>query len=275
MASTNTSRRPRLRTGLTRERGKLIVVSAATIVSVYLCYRLASPFIPALVWAVTGAVVTQPFVNLLRRYIASPTLRAAVAVSVVAVAIFAPVIALLYFVVMQLGQGVQNWPYFLEEWQQALAREPRLAAGWEKISQNLDLQREFQQAADRIREWTVTIVSGSLTSLALVLLTLFVLFYLYRDQTNVLAAAKRYSPLTALETKRLLRRLSDTIHATIIGTVVVAFLQGTLGGLVFWWLGLPGAVLWGTVMAVLAIVPYLGAFIVWAPAAVVLAAEGS
>jgi predicted PurR-regulated permease PerM len=259
---------------LTRERGKLIVMSAATIVCVFLCYQLAYPFIPALVWAVTGAVITQPFTRFLRRHILSPSLRAAVSVSVVSIAIFAPVIVLAYFIVLQLGQGVQNWQYYLNEWQEALSREPRVAAAWGKISQNLDLTRALEQLANTIQTWSVNILSGSLNSLALALIALFVLFYLYRDQDEVVAALKRFSPLTQPETSRLLKRLSDTIHGTIFGTVVVAVIQGTLGGLIFWAVGLPGAVLWGTVMALLAIIPYLGAFVVWAPAAVILAAEG-
>jgi predicted PurR-regulated permease PerM len=72
----------------------------------------------------------------------------------------------------------------------------------------------------------------------------------------------------------LFKRLGDTIHATVFGTVMVAILQGALGGVMFWMLGLPGAVLWGTVMALLAIIPYLGAFIVWMPAAAFLATQG-
>jgi predicted PurR-regulated permease PerM len=61
----------------------------------------------------------------------------------------------------------------------------------------------------------------------------------------------------------------------VFGTVIVAIVQGTLGGLMFWFLGLPGALLWGVVMALLALVPVLGAFVVWIPAAVFLAVEGS
>ena len=67
---------------------------------------------------------------------------------------------------------------------------------------------------------------------------------------------------------------TDTIHATIYGTLVVALVQGTRGGLMFWWLGLPAPILWGAVMALLAIVPVLGAFVIWVPAAIFLAASG-
>ena len=74
---------------------------------------------------------------------------------------------------------------------------------------------------------------------------------------------------------RLFGRVGDTIYATIYGTLAVAAVQGLLGGLMFWWLGLPAPLLWGVVMALLAVVPVLGAFVVWIPAALFLAMEGS
>ena len=73
----------------------------------------------------------------------------------------------------------------------------------------------------------------------------------------------------------MIRRVNDTIFATIYGTAAVAAVQGLLGGLMFWWLGLPAALLWGVVMAVLSMVPLLGAFVVWVPAAIFLLIQGS
>jgi hypothetical protein len=60
----------------------------------------------------------------------------------------------------------------------------------------------------------------------------------------------------------------------VFGTVAVAIVQGSLGGLMFWWLGLPAPIFWGTVMAVLAILPLFGAALVWVPAAAYLAFQG-
>jgi predicted PurR-regulated permease PerM len=74
---------------------------------------------------------------------------------------------------------------------------------------------------------------------------------------------------------RLFSRVGDTVHATMYGTLAVAAIQGTLGGLMFWWLGLPAPLLWGLVMGVLAVVPVLGAFVVWIPATLFLALDGS
>ena len=74
---------------------------------------------------------------------------------------------------------------------------------------------------------------------------------------------------------RLFSRIGDTIYATIYGTLAVSSAQGVLGGLMFWWLGLSAPLLWGVVMALLAVVPVLGAFIVWIPAALFLVLEGN
>ncbi|MDQ3253120.1 MAG: AI-2E family transporter, partial [Acidobacteriota bacterium] len=117
--------------------------------------------------------------------------------------------------------------------------------------------------------------SGSLYAIAGLLITLFLLFYFFRDKRKILGALRRLVPLSDDETDKVFRRVQDTIYATIYGTVAVALVQGALGGLMFWWLGLPAPLLWGTVMALLAIVPIFGAFVVWIPAAIFLALEGS
>lgn len=265
---------PRTDDIMTRERGKFFVVLAATLICVYLCYRLVEPFIPALVWAVTGAVVTQPIMRWLGRRIKSRQRRAVVGVSVVTLVLFVPVTILVYSAAVEIGQGVQNWQSYFDRWQEALHNQPTLASAWETVSERLDLSGTLQHWATSVQTGAMAVASGSVQSLVLAAITLFVLFFLYRDQDRVLATVRRLSPLTDGETNRLLKQLGDTIHATIFGTVVVAIIQGVLGGIIFWLLGLSGAVLWGTVMALLAIIPYLGAFVVWAPAAVFLAANG-
>ncbi len=69
------------------------------------------------------------------------------------------------------------------------------------------------------------------------LLTFYLLFYFLRDRHLALASVRNLSPLSQAEMDRLFSQIVDTVHATIYGTVVVAGVQGTLGGLIFWWLG--------------------------------------
>ena len=82
-------------------------------------------------------------------------------------------------------------------------------------------------------------------------------------------------PLSDREADDVLERVRKMIHATIYGTLVVAAVQGALGGLMFLILGLPGSLLWGVAMGLLSIIPVLGAFVIWVPAAAGLAAQGS
>lgn len=74
---------------------------------------------------------------------------------------------------------------------------------------------------------------------------------------------------------RLFTRVNETVQAVVFGTVAVAAVQGAMGGLMFWLLGLPAPVVWGLAMGLLAVVPVLGAFIVWLPAALSLALGAS
>ncbi|MEO6137546.1 MAG: AI-2E family transporter [Luteimonas sp.] len=96
-----------------------------------------------------------------------------------------------------------------------------------------------------------------------------------RDRRSILAFIASLSPLSRADTTRMFGDVDDTVHATVYGTLVVALVQGTLGGLMFWWLGLPAPLLWGVVMGLLAVVPVLGTFIVWIPAAFLLLLDGS
>jgi predicted PurR-regulated permease PerM len=276
MATTTKTSRQRSTGVFTRDRGKLLVVSAATILCVYLCYRLAQPLIPALVWAITGSVVVHPVVKWLGRWIHSPRWRAGVTVGVVAVALFAPIISLVYFAALQIGTALQGWSPadLLTRWETALADNRFLGSAWANISRNLDLPTALTQLGEQVRTWTAAIITGSVYLLFQAAVALFILFFLVRDEDRILTNVRKLSPLHTSETNRLLKRLGDTIHATVFGIVMVAIIQGTLAGFVFWVLGLPTPALWGTVMGICAMIPYLGTFVVWAPMAAFLAASG-
>ncbi len=119
------------------------------------------------------------------------------------------------------------------------------------------------------------LLRGSITQAINGVLTFYLLFYFLRDRQRALSLLAEISPLSDSETIEVARRFTDTVYATVYGTVVVAGIQGALSGLMFWWLGLPSPVLWGLVMGLLAIVPVLGAFVVWVPAAILLALNGA
>jgi predicted PurR-regulated permease PerM len=159
--------------------------------------------------------------------------------------------------------------------QSALEKNPNLAKLWHWISLQADFKGSMDQLAATAAKWTSKVVSGSFSGAFSLLIAFFLLFYFLRDRDEVTGFVRSLLPLSNREANQVFGRVRDTVFASVYGTLSVAAVQGTLGGLMFWWLGLPGPLLWGLVMGLLAIIPVLGAFVIWIPAAVFLATQGS
>ena len=82
-------------------------------------------------------------------------------------------------------------------------------------------------------------------------------------------------PLAAAHRRELVGKFTVVIRATVKGNLLVAALQGLLGGLAFWFLGVKGALLWGVVMAFLSLLPAVGAALVWVPVALYFLLTGA
>jgi predicted PurR-regulated permease PerM len=105
-------------------------------------------------------------------------------------------------------------------------------------------------------------------------LMLYLLYFFLRDGTQIVEVIIRALPLGYLRERRLFANFAAVSRATIKGTLVVALVQGMLGGLLFAVLGIDAAVLWGALMAVLSLLPAVGSGLVWVPAAGILFATG-
>ena len=99
-------------------------------------------------------------------------------------------------------------------------------------------------------------------------ISLYLTFFLIRDGDEIMDAVKRTIPLSTTHKRELLETFATVVRATVKGNLVVAAIQGMLGGFAFWFLGIPGAVLWAVLMAFLSLVPAVGAALVWLPVAI-------
>jgi len=262
---------------LTRERATTLVLAAATALAFYVCYRLALPFLPAVTWALALAVVAIPLHGRLLKLTGRPNLAAGLSVLVVAALIVAPAVLLARQLVGEAGRGLEALKAQTEQgrWQAALEANPALARALDVVAPGADVRGSAERAVGAAGSYLSSFVGGSLWALAQLFITFFTLFYLFRDRRTLMKGVRSMLPLSQSETDRLFARVSDTIYATFYGTFAVSFVQGLLGGLMFWWLGLPSPLLWGVVMFLLSLVPVLGAPVVWGPAALFLAASGS
>jgi predicted PurR-regulated permease PerM len=176
-------------------------------------------------------------------------------------------------------------------------------------SGELDLARFFQQIHDGLPAWAINLLSRfGLASLGAVqeklsagltagsqyiatqalnighstfdfivslFVMLYLLFFLLRDEKALSKRIMESIPLRAEQRQAFLLKFTTVIRATVKGDMLVALLQGTLGGLMFWFLGIGAPILWGVIMAFFSLLPAIGAGLIWIPVAVYLLATGA
>lgn len=103
---------------------------------------------------------------------------------------------------------------------------------------------------------------------------LYLLFFLLRDGGALAERIRNALPMDPMHKRKLAMKFTTVIRATVKGNIVVAVVQGALGGLIFWLLDIQGPVLWGVLMAFLSLLPAVGPTLIWGPVAIYLFATG-
>lgn len=257
------------------EQLRIILVIAITISCVYLCYLMALPFLRVLSWSLTLAILFTPLQFWLEKHLKHPSLAGLLAVLLISFIVFIP----LSFIAQKLLIQAMNSAQLIEnaistgEWQHTLATHQQLALIVNKVGQYIDLSGSVKILSAWLAASAGSVLRGSLFQVLELCLTFYMLFFFLRDRHLALQSIMRLSPLTRPEMVSLYSKVADTVIAIVYGTFAIAAVQGALGGLMFWWLGLPAPLLWGTIMAFMSVIPMLGAFVIWAPAALFLALQ--
>jgi len=262
--------------GWPRSRVRAIALPALAAIGLYLCYRLAQPCIPSLVWAGALALVFAPLHRWLEVRVRRPSLAAALSLVVIGLLVVVPAT----WFAQKLAEQATLVP---ENIQKQIAAGKWHLGGREHPHEGKFLalvEREVSspENASLALTWFKTILSRlikqSAVAVVQVSLTLYFLFYFLRDRVRVIRAIRSLLPLSESDTETVFCRVNDTIHATLYGMLALSALQGLLGGLMFWCLGVPSPWFWALVAAVFAFVPVLDTFVLWLPAAVYLGLEG-
>jgi len=105
-------------------------------------------------------------------------------------------------------------------------------------------------------------------------IVLFVMFFLFKDGHTFVNKLEKMLPLKYSYRKHMVKKLNDMAYAVIFGSLIIAIVQGTLGGIGFFIFGLPSPLIWGIVMVFAALLPYIGTSIIWLPASLFLIFDG-
>lgn len=246
----------------------------------YLCWLLIAPFVPALAFAFALAMLGEPLFNRLEKRLGGRSAAAFVTVVLICLTIVIPVSFLFWILVQEAIHGISDIAAESNsgDLRGRLEHLALLGPLMRWLDARMDLSQEALQAArgmtQTLSTLTSSIVSSSAWAVTQAATMVVVLFYFIRDQETILRVFRALLPFTEEESGRLCARIAETIRVSLYGKMVVAGIQGGLGGLIFWWLGLPAPAFWGCVMALLSVLPVLGAFVIWVPTAVALALQG-
>jgi predicted PurR-regulated permease PerM len=227
-------------------------------------------------WAVALAVVAHPLHAWIASRIDHRTLAAALSVVIVTAMVMLP----FAFVAQQLAQETSAIFDRLKAdggasaWQAMKASAGVLGPMFDWLDRQWSVKGQVESVSEAALAGVKAVWSASVGVVIGGLVTLFFLFYFFRDRQRLIGCVRTILPLSAEESAGVLQRIADTIHAMIFGSLGVALIQGALGGLMFWLLGLPSPLVWAAVMSVCAILPVMGAALVWVPAAIYLWVTG-
>jgi predicted PurR-regulated permease PerM len=247
---------------------------------IYLCWRIVEPFITAVSWAFALALIVRPaYIWLLRRKLPQ-TLAALALVCLTVIALIGPAAALATALAKEAAEivGRAGSDDGIRSVREVIEKSRLTGPLFQWLDARYDLPTEAMQLARSVAGWASrtasSVLAGSMWFLTQLAVALFVFFYFLRDGELIAQKLRSLSPLPEPELDLFFGRVSQMIRASLGGKVVVAAIQGALGGLMFGWLGLPASIFWGAIMAAFSLFPVVGAFVIWLPTALILALAG-
>lgn len=264
-----------------------VFLLALVVVATLAFLWLVAPFSGAILWAVIAAVLFEPLNT--RLLAAMPRRRNTVAlVTLVVIVVLIVVPALLLgaallreaadvYARMQSGaidlgrlfaQTQAHLPVWVRSWLADIGLDD---VGGLRTKVGQGFASGFQGVALRV----LSIGQGAFGFFVALGVMLYLTFFLLRDGHGLAARIERAIPLRRDQRAVLVSTFVVVIRATIKGSLIVAVLQGTTGGLVFWALGIPGALLWGVAMGVFSLFPAIGTGLIWVPMTFYLLVTGA
>ena len=262
------------------QRRSLLVLALAT--SVLFAWVIWDFLLALLLAAILSGMFHSIYRQLARRLNYRRSLAAALTVGAVLLGLIIPLTVFLVMIaqqVVQLSTIARPWV------EQNAWRFTQIDRLFERVPQLNVLQPYREQIMPKLAElaselghFSVGFVTAAATQTATAVLMLFVVLYamyfFLKDGKSALDKMLYYLPLPPQDETRMIERFMSVARATIKGTIIIGAIQGALGGVAFAVVGVSGAAVWGTMMALLSAIPGLGHALVWIPVTIYLAIAG-
>ncbi|MEQ1845755.1 MAG: AI-2E family transporter [Nitrospira sp.] len=256
--------------------------------SLLLAALLFSPFFSSILWAVVLVYAFYPFYGrVLRATGGRAALSAFLLCTLMTVGFLLPLFYLILLVAQDLAGMVASLVTSLQQGEGPLGgswRRYPVIVGFVKQLQHLerltgtDLRSSLVAGVAGLGKMLIEQSTGVVSNLVerviefgIVLLSSF---YFFRDGNHIVEWTEQNLPMMPDRRRLVLKRFDEVVKGAVYGNTIVALLEGFIGWLAFWSVGLPSPILWGAVMAITAYIPFVGAALVWFPAAIYLAVQG-
>ena len=266
-------------TDATTSRLTVVVSYGVLLLLIYLVFRISEPFLSALSWASILVTFFYPMHKRLANRFSS--VQASVISTVaVTVLLIVPAILLTTLFVRQaisISRGVQH--SIVEQHAPVIARSwSWIAHHVPGIDPNADIFDTLEQGIEKQAGYLAERIGTILKNIAAFIFDLFVMtfamFYFFRDAGKILSAVRSIMPFDAEHQDAMIIQIRDLISASVITSLVVAAIQGALGGLGFALVGLPAPVFWGVLMGFFSLIPVVGSGLIFVPASLWLGFTG-
>jgi len=251
------------------------LVAAAFLICFYLLFGMVRPFFDSLMWALVFSVVFFIPHRKIKERVRNENAAATLSLVIISVCILLPVSFLVPMLTQEMAETLRWLETEIPKLRNMDPKDiPLVSRVWEALSPHvsMDFNSLIREVLGNIRQLGGTLVNYFSSAFVNVfsfgfkfIMMLVALFFFMRDSERIVYALRRVIPFEDEERSRLIAQLKDMIIATLYGGLSVAVVQGIVGGLTLWFLGVRAPVLWGTVMAFLAFVPVVGAGLVWVP----------
>jgi predicted PurR-regulated permease PerM len=245
------------------------------------------PFYGAVFWAAVLAILFSPFYRkLLIKMNQRSNMAALATLGICLVVVILPLVLISISLVHEatnlysnIRSGQLNFSVYFEKVVAALPTWVVNQMDKFGLTNIATLQAKLSQAAvqgsEFITKQAISIGQNTFNFLISFTIMLYMLFFLLRDGDKIATRIRAAAPLNPDHKRTLFNNLTTAIRATVKGNIIVAAVQGALGGIAFWFLGVQGALLWGVLMAFLSLLPAVGAALIWVPVAIYFLLTGA
>lgn len=265
-----------------RPKAQTVLFFAIMLAVTIAAFLIMKPFVYALFWAIILAGLFRPVYKKVEKRLRKPTLSATIVLVLICLIFILPfgfIISLLLKESMGIYQSISNdnsqINIYVQKLMELIKHNPYTdslhlddAALTEKITEI------SKSVAGYFFESLKSFTQNTLQFFVQVGVMLYALFYFIRDGAKFREEILRLLPLEDDRDRILLANFQKTANSTLKVTLIIGGIQGILGGLLFLFTGIEGAILWGVVMIITAVIPVVGCALIWVPAGIFMMITG-